>query len=454
MKSHRVRFWEIRPNKTAKGTSYTVRWTVASREKSSTFVRKAQAERYRSRLMQAADKGEAFDVETGLPDSMAHEVSSVTWYQLACAFTDARWPKIAAKGRISLAEGLMAVTPVLVTTARSAPDRELLRQAMRKWAFNPPRRETPKPPDIDGALRWLDRSSLPVSALQEASMIGKALDACGRKLDGSAAAPEYYRRRWRTFYGALKYAVREKYLSANPLDGAKDPEWKAPEVTDAVDRRRVANPTQMSVLLEAIRATGRTQGPRLVALYGCMYYGMLRPSEAVSLMLDECKLPDEGWGLLEFGEIRSAAGREWTDDGEFHETRKPKGGPRNAVRRVPIPPVLVQMIREHVEQFGIAPDGRLFRTYRGSIYLPSTLWQVLQKARARAFTEAQAASPLARKPYDFRHAGVSWRLNAGTPATLVAEWAGHTVEVLYRIYAHCLDGDDERWFALMEQALD
>ena len=57
-----------------------------------------------------------------------------------------------------------------------------------------------------------------------------------------------------------------------------------------------------------------------------------------------------------------------------------------------------------------------------------------------------------RKPYDFRHAGVSWRLNSGTPATLVAEWAGHTVEVLYRIYAHCLDGDDERWFSHMEQA--
>ena len=53
------------------------------------------------------------------------------------------------------------------------------------------------------------------------------------------------------------------------------------------------------------------------------------------------------------------------------------------------------------------------------------------------------ASPLARKPYDFRHAGVSWRLNAGAPGPQVAEWAGHSVEVLYRIYAHCIDGDDE-----------
>jgi integrase len=163
--------------------------------------------------------------------------------------------------------------------------------------------------------------------------------------------------------------------------------------------------------------------------------------------------PYQGRVLLEFSEIRTAAGREWTDDGQVHEVRRPKGGPRNAVRRVPVPPVLVELLREHIQEFGVAPDGRLFRTYRGATYLPSTLWQVLQKARRQAFTPAQAASPLARRPYDFRHAGVSWRLNAGTPAPLVAEWAGHTVEVLFRIYAHCIDGDDERWFARMEDAL-
>jgi integrase len=102
--------------------------------------------------------------------------------------------------------------------------------------------------------------------------------------------------------------------------------------------------------------------------------------------------------------------------------RKPKGGPRNAIRRVPVPPVLVTMLREHVEAYGAAPDGRLFQTVQGGIYLRSTLWHVLRKAREQAFTQAQLASPLIRKPYDFRHAGVSWRLNAGTPAPLVAEW--------------------------------
>jgi hypothetical protein len=34
------------------------------------------------------------------------------------------------------------------------------------------------------------------------------------------------------------------------------------------------------------------------------------------------------------------------------------------------------------------------------------------------------------------------RLNAGTPGPRALEWAGHSVEVLGRIYAHRLDGED------------
>jgi integrase len=453
VKSHNVRFWEIRPRKTAKGESWTVRWTVAGREKSVTLVHKAQAERHRARLMQAADRGEAFDTESGLPDSMAREASSVTWYQHACTFTDVRWPKLAAKGRISLVEGLMAVTPVLVATQRGAPNADVLRHGLRRWALNPPRRDTAKPADVEAALAWLAKASLPLTALDEPAVLARALDACSRQLNGSAASPEYYRRRRRVLYAALKHAVRHGVLSANPLDAPDSADWKAPVAGHTVDRRRVPSPGQMRELLAAIGTVGRTQGPRLVALYGCMYYAMLRPSEAVSLRHDDCHLPADGWGVIEFSETHSAAGRDWTDEGAVHEARAPKGGPKNAVRRVPIPPELVALLREHIDIHGTAPDGRLFQTYRGGIYQPSTLWRVLQAARPMALTPAQAASPLARKPYDFRHAGVSWRLNSGVPGPKVAEWAGHSVEILYRVYAHCLDDEDERWYERMERAL-
>jgi hypothetical protein len=43
---------------------------------------------------------------------------------------------------------------------------------------------------------------------------------------------------------------------------------------------------------------------------------------------------------------------------------------------------------------------------------------------------------LARRPYDLRHACLSTWLNGGVPPTQVAEWAGHGVDVLLRIYAN------------------
>lgn len=53
------------------------------------------------------------------------------------------------------------------------------------------------------------------------------------------------------------------------------------------------------------------------------------------------------------------------------------------------------------------------------------------------------ACPLARRPYDLRHAAVSAWFNVGVPATQVAEWAGQSVAVLLQIYAQCLAGHDE-----------
>jgi hypothetical protein len=58
-----------------------------------------------------------------------------------------------------------------------------------------------------------------------------------------------------------------------------------------------------------------------------------------------------------------------------------------------------------------------------------------------------------KRPYDLRHAGVVWRLNSGVPAAEVAKWAGHSVEVLTRIYAGCVAGLDEVWIERMNAGL-
>jgi len=62
-------------------------------------------------------------------------------------------------------------------------------------------------------------------------------------------------------------------------------------------------------------------------------------------------------------------------------------------------------------------------------------------------------TPLAAKPSDLRHAAVSTWLNGGVPPTDVAEWAGHSVEVLLKVYAKCLDGGKAQLRRRIERAL-
>jgi len=63
------------------------------------------------------------------------------------------------------------------------------------------------------------------------------------------------------------------------------------------------------------------------------------------------------------------------------------------------------------------------------------------------------ATHLAETPYDLRHAAVSTWLNGGVPPADVAAWAGHSVEILLKIYAKCLDGGTELLRQRVQQAL-
>ena len=110
---------------------------------------------------------------------------------------------------------------------------------------------------------------------------------------------------------------------------------------------------------------------------------------------------------------------------------------------MPCPPPLTELLQAHLAEFGTAADGRLVRGVRGDDVSDSTYGRVWKKARELALTPEEAASPLARRPYDLRHAAVSTWLNGGVPATQVAEWAGHSVMVLLRVYAKCIAGQGD-----------
>lgn len=70
----------------------------------------------------------------------------------------------------------------------------------------------------------------------------------------------------------------------------------------------------------------------------------------------------------------------------------------------PCPPELTVLLHEHLARFGTAAQGRVFAGDRGGELPSITYARVWRRARETAFKPDVAASPLAARPYDLRHA--------------------------------------------------
>ncbi len=160
-----------------------------------------------------------------------------------------------------------------------------------------------------------------------------------------------------------------------------------------------------------------------------------------------------GWGWIHAGHNAPQAGSAWTDSGTSREERALKHRAAKETRPTPMCPRLAEILRRHLDRFGTDSEGRLF-WFPGLAQIDSGDYsEIWRKTRAAALTPAQVASPLAARPYDLRHACVSLWLNAGVPATQVAEWAGHSVHVLLKVYAKCIDGEEQVALQRIENAL-
>ena len=284
----------------------------------------------------------------------------------------------------------------------------------------------------------------PANSVADLSRTGTGAARCrallsriSRKQDGTAAAANTANRKRAVLNNLMQYAVETGVLPANPLKAVK---WTRPRTLKTVDPRTVVNSTQARRLLAAVGQQGE-RGKRMVAFFGCMYYAALRPEEAVELRPENlASLPDHGWGELILTNSEPRSGTWWTDSGSARQRRELKHRPRGETRPVPLHPELVALLSGHLKKYPPGPDGRIFTGPRGGIFNDRAYLKVFHEARAAAFTGQEAASLLAGRPCDLQHAAVSTWLNAGVPAPQVAEWAGHSVDVLLRVYAKCISG--------------
>jgi integrase len=439
--TYNVRIWELQVNAGARKTTYTVRWKVDKREFPRTFSTRALADGFRSDLITAARKGEAFDRATGLPVSMVRRDNDMSWFDFACAYVDMKWHGAAGNSRKGVAETLATVTPHMFAAKRGRPDAKTIRRALNGWAFNRNRRDAvPQPVEIVSALAWLRLNTRPVSALADATETRAMLTMMSAKLDGSPAAASVVKRKRAVLFNVMEYAVERKLLTVNPLTTIK---WKVPKTVKSIDKRVVVNPQQAARLLLAVHGQAPS-GPRVTTFFASMYYSALRPGEAVNLRKQDLLLPETGWGELLLWESAPETGAGWSETGKRRDRRQLKHRAKGDTRSVPCPPPLTAMFHEHLRRFGTDANGYLFRGVRDTGQLSeSTYSRAWRAARQEALTEEEYASPLARRAYHLRHAGVSTWLNGGVAPTQVAEWAGHSVAVLLQIYAKCIAGQED-----------
>ena len=156
----------------------------------------------------------------------------------------------------------------------------------------------------------------------------------------------------------------------------------------------------------------------------------------------------ENWHLVSRGRRRVGGGRipeRCTTGGvqALREERCPVGadpaGPRGHAARPSGP------LRRRIRWAAV-------RISSGGVVSSSTYFRVWDEARRYALTLSQVASPLAGRPYDLRHAAVSLWLNRGVPVPEVAQRAGHSVDVLLKVYAKCIEGDRVKINNVVEDA--
>ncbi|MFZ3596932.1 tyrosine-type recombinase/integrase [Streptomyces sp. BH104] len=443
-----VRMWKVGKVRSKKAP-YQVRWVVGGKVKHASFATFTLADSRRSELWQAMQRGEPFDKVTGLPASelraaaeKANERPDPTWWDFSREYVASRWRGDAAKTREGIADSLATVALALTGEGPKAPTPEEIRGAMR-WAVVPAHKDDEPPRELKAACAWLASRSLRLSALTESAVVRDVQYRLSFKLDDTPAAAETYKRRRRGFNTAMTYAIECGYLDANPLDGVKR---RSGGAGDVVDPRVLVNTVQGTQLLTAVSYVGsihRNRGRRLVTYFACLMYAAMRPSEGVGLKLDDCHLPEKGWGTLTLRETRPVSGKKWTDSGTRHDRRGLKAREVKSDRPVPIPPILVAMLRAHIAEFGTAKDGRLFQNERGGVLGTSSYWRVWQEARPLALPPDRVKSPLAQRPYDLRHTCITNWLNAGVPVAEVARRAGNSPEVIHRRYEGCIDGHEE-----------
>lgn len=220
----------------------------------------------------------------------------------------------------------------------------------------------------------------------------------------------------------------------------------------AVDADLVLDVAQSLALASACVTEG-TWGGVVESFILVMALSGLRPGEAAGLLWEDVDLPsDRGPGWLTVRRSHRPTAARWLDVGEDPEWGPLKDRDATDMRRVPVPPLLTEKLRQHHSAYGEGPCGLVF--HRNGKPFDDDLFgrNVWQPARAAMFPPRPGlALDDPRQPtlsrlrrHDLRHAACSWWLREGVDAVVCQRWSGHkTLSVFLDIYQGVAPGRED-----------
>jgi len=295
--------------------AYRVLWTLDGKQWKKSFSAAALADSFRSELMAAARKGEAFDLDSGLPTSWSR-LQATTWYVLTLRYTDAKWSYASPNHRRGIAEALTDATETLLLRDCAFP-REDLRAALR-WSYSMRLRDRidEPPTELANAVRWLASNTYRMDAFSHrgtaAGLARSVLSRISQTKDGRLAAPNTANRKRMVLHNIFEFACEIGVLDENPLNLVR---WTKPRTLATVDPSTVINPQQARRFLTAVEAHGE-RGKRLKAFFACMYYAALRPEEVADpRRFNLTHLPEQPgcWGEIRLTNSVPRSGSRWTE---------------------------------------------------------------------------------------------------------------------------------------------
>jgi integrase len=220
-----------------------------------------------------------------------------------------------------------------------------------------------------------------------------------------------------------------------------------------VKKELVLSPAGVLELAAKVSATTRGAGV-YEAFVATMGLCGTRPGETMAVQMKGLELTETG-GWLTVGRSSRKVPARFLDEHDDPEYGPLKGLDTGERRTVPVPSILVPILRHHIATYraDAAPDDLLFVSSWGRKIDPSRFSQdYWRPAVDELFPEDSPLRQLRR--HDLRHAACSAWLHANVPLKLACTWSGHAqLSVFLDVYQGIMPGGEAGGVEALERYL-